>query len=364
MSEQKENLALTEEELDTISEVLDSSKDETLDKINNTEENYTELEEDYATVSIDSETGFGKIDISNTSDEELLKNNESMKNVFGLTDEDMMQFLNVIKRYMNKEKFSVFNELPRKLQELCKGLCMANGVKPTRANMSSIAKNILIKEFIDNQKIGETFDEFEKELKETLDIPTMNDMYAESLLESMTVKLEENAKKIEDTNPEGAEKLRKVSSVYKETYTFNRLIEAVEYIGNKRLFKKLVKKYDTEIENFNAILSKCTIFKMPDVTSIHGILLRKFNEDESTSSFTTYDVILFEMAIYLTQLNYDLNDIFDAEWVYYTIRNIINLDFSVPGKSEFNDMLYNNIKDTIKKIHDIVFPETALLSAT
>lgn len=340
----KEDGTLTDDQLNTIINTLADNRD-IVSEVGVIDTSTGEvLEEDYLPMNADSETGNLSFDVTAADTE---KASESFKNIFGASDEDMIAFINVVNRYKSGEKFSVYNALPDCFKKVVMAVCASQGAD--RRYYNTVAKEFLIEQFVQSEEMNNAFDSFNRELEDIYaEIPSMSDMYADTLYQSMTDDLQKKADMIKDSNPEGAERLLKISDVFKDTYEFTSI---KEFIASKKYLFKVMKdirkgKFDDEMKNFNFLLSKSNLFKWPDVTAIKDILNRKL------SGMNDYQIKVFMLSLYYSRLGIDLNDVYEAEYTYYTLRNIIALDFA-EGSSEFNTKLVENLQDLMNFIKDI-----------
>lgn len=332
---------LTEEQLDKVVETLEANRD-CLPECGELDlSNGEVLEEGTLLMNADSETG--NLSFVPTA-EDTEQAAETFKEAFGVSDEDMIEFVSIVKRVKSGEKFSVYNALPEGFKKAVRAVCMSQGAD--RRYYNTVAKEFLVDQFIQNEEMNSAFDSFNRELESIYDeIPSMTDMYADTLYTAMTKDLEEKAELVKESNPEAAEKLLKIRDVFKDTYEFTSI---KEFISSRKYYGKVIKtrkknRFEDEMKDFNFLLSKSNLFKWPDVTSIKNILMRKLGE--------AYEIQIevFLLNLYYSRLGIDLNDIYEAEYTYYILRNIVALDFA-EGSSEFNKMLVENLEGVMRFI--------------
>lgn len=338
---------LTEEQLDSVVATLEENR-ESLPVLGGvisgqvTIERGEVLEEDYIPMNADSETG--NFSFAPTSEKDTEKAMQSFKDIFGASDEDMIEFLNVVKRFKSGEKFSIYNALPNSFKKVVQTVTISQG--GDRKHFNTVAREFLVDQFIQNEEMNNAFDSFNKELEGLYDeIPSMADMYADTLYEAMTTDIYKKVEAVQESNPELAEKLIKISTVFRDTYEFSSI---KEFISSKKYCSRVAKtrkkdKFDDEMKDFNFLLSKNNLFKWPDVTAIKDILIRKLGVRY------TSQIEVFMLNLYYSRLGIDLNDVYEAEYTYYIIRNIIALDFA-EGESKFNKILIGNLNNLMNYI--------------
>lgn len=337
---------LSEEQLDKIVEVLEENK-ENLPKhgdVISGELNLAEgevLEEGTLPMSADPETGNLSF-VPTAEDTEAAA--QSFKDAFGVTDEDMIEFINIVNRVKAGEKFSVYNALPEGFKKAVRAVCMSQGAD--RRYYNTIAKEFLVDQFIQNEEMNNAFDSFNRELEGIYaEIPSMSDMYADTLYQTMTEDLTKKAELVKDSNPEAADKLLKIRDVFIDTYEFTSI---KEFIASRKYYGRVIKtrrknKFEDEMKDFNFLLSKSNLFKWPDATTIKNILLRKLGEKYEIQ------IEVFLLNLYYSRLGVDLEDVYEAEYTYYILRNIVALDFA-EGNSEFNQKLVENLTGVMRFI--------------
>jgi len=341
---------LTEKQLDKIVETLEANREQ-LPEAGVIETATGEiLEEDTLLMSSDSETGVLSF-VPTAEDTE--KATETFKDAFGATDEDMLELLNVIRRHKAGEKFSIYNALPECFKKAVKVVVHSQG--GDRRHYNTVAREFIVEQFIQNEEMNNAFDSFNRELEGIYDeIPTMSDMYADTLFEAMTTELEKKAELVKDSNPEAAEKLLKIRDTFADTYEFKSI---KEFIASRKYCGRVVKtrkknKFADEMKDFNFLISKSDLFKWPDVTGIKDILLRKLGTDYEIQ------IEVFLLNLYYSRLGIDLSDVYEAEYTYYILRNIVALDFA-EGNSNFNKTLVENLEGLMKFIIDEFSTEEA-----
>ena len=324
--------------------------------------NKPELMEGEVLMEIDAKTGENKIlgpaseivsdngvtvdNIIDGTDKELLdsvtikEETYGKLNELGISEEDAIVLTKLITRRLNNEKFSIYKELPNSIKNMVRAMCGSNNINQLQA-----CSEIVLDQFISELKIEQEFIDFQETLKKEMDIPNLVDMYGEYLKESMEIKLIEKANQIQETDPEKAKVLLEISAAYTDSYTFRRQLEAfANNVKECRRLDKELKKYDRYCTEFN-YKYKDTKFKINDVKLLEPTLQRVFKESEYDTFVMRRFVILF---CRLTR-NLDANNVVEHSFMYYTIKNILSLDY-LDIHSEMYSTIKNNIETVFKAI--------------
>ena len=281
----------------------------------------------------------GGIDLEN---DKIFKQsfNENSRDTYGLNDEEAAQVLDCILSYKKDKKFNVYSHLPSKLRIFVNQICAQNQLSPSMRN--TIAKD-LIAQFISEAATDTTFIDFEKSLEKAMKIPSLTDVYNEYLNETMDKKLPAMADAIEATDPDKAHMLRSIAKRFSWAVTYSEIIS--QYEENARIRKSVRKEY----ENYNKFATelnyanKNTQFKMADATVIYDVIKRVvIDEDEE---LTDVDAMKFVTLLCRAVENRKNDDVVDASYIYYLLKNIIMISYSnEQAKSSFSSELISNIK--------------------
>lgn len=311
---------------------------------------------------------------------------DNVKDTFDLTDEEVFQMVNVLNNMRSNPKYPVYANLPEKLQLVISKLAYENKVPISKLETVSRA---MLEELISEAGIDNTLIDLEKALDEALNIPSIMDMYTEHTRDVMENILPKTVENIRDEFPEKAEKLEAVKAAFTASYNFSWAKDA--YNTNARL-RKTIRRYSSEyqrtIEMFNYMNEKSN-FKMNDATNMLTVLTKVLITDPNIAygmydlstatcytadkgnvytdkseevpadilrlcemSITDDDIKKFCILICKSCENRDPNDVVDAAYMYYLVRNIIALRHTNEAKTDFAVELINNICDTITFIRD------------
>lgn len=277
------------------------------------------------------------------------KISNELKNTYDLSDEEIMSMISILNKMQNGKNFSVYNEMPEKMQNLVKAAMLSNNIPATPENRNMISKS-LIEDILADIKNDDSFIEFNEALKEIANIPSLMDFHAENCVETMEKKLPETAEKIKDTNPEKAAALLKIKDSWVETYNFtlqHRLLDTSERVRNR---------ITTDVANYKDFIRKFTDhyesskFVINDVNQVTKVLFNLMPERD-IDHLKAFTILLIKAC---DTYHPDKNKPEDISFVYNSIKNIIALDFiEVDHALEFNKLLIANINTLLDKIAEI-----------
>lgn len=295
---------------------------------------------------------------------------DTAKETFDLSDEEVFKMVNVLTNMRSNPKYPVYANLPEKMQLVISRLAYENQVPVTKIEAVSRA---MLEELVNDAGIDNTLIDLEKALNEALNVPSIMDMYTEHTRDVMENILPKTVESIREEFPEKAERLEAIRAAFAASYSFSWAKDA--YNTNARL-RKTIRRFATEyqrtIEMFNYMNEKSN-FKMNDASNLFTVLTKVLITDPSIA-YGMYvdngeevpaDVLkLYEMGIDDEDIkkfcilicksceNRNPNDVVDAAYMYYLVRNIIALRHANEAKTGFAVELINNICDTITFIRD------------
>lgn len=296
--------------------------------------------------------------------------NSELKKAFDLTDEEAYALFEVMTNMRSDPNYPVFPNLPQKVQNLISKMAFDNKIPVNQLNMAS---RMLLQEFLNDAGIDNALIDLEKALDKALEMPSLLDLYSDHTRGVMDTIIPETIEKIKDTNPEQAEKLGQIRTVFKQSYDFSRAKD--EYTNNARL-RKTIRRWESELAHvldmFNFKNDKSN-FKMNDVREVPMVLAKILQDDPALTAktfadngeeipesvqrlidldITTEDIHKFCILICKSAENLDPNNVIDAAYMYYLVRNIIALKHTKEAKTDFAVELINNVCDTIVFIRD------------
>lgn len=282
--------------------------------------------------------------------EELVKRSAS---IFPSTEkDDIVKLINIAKRYRDGENFSVYSELPESIKATIKA--EAGAADKTALNL--FAKMVIeefITEVLDMVMDKEAID-FNESLKEALEIPDITQMYQGYIRERFEVDLIEKANALEEESPKGAEVLRKCSEAFTDTYTFGRMRAAIKGKVRRKLYKD-IEFYSRFCNDFNAKI-KNSKFRINDVFEFGRVL----DKMAPIIGISNEDVMMFVVLFCKTCQNLDPNDVSDGVFMYYTIRNVLNMEhhhlvgLGAKDPDEFDQTIIDNIALLVNDIHVMI----------
>ena len=289
------------------------------------------------------------------SDEDVENRIKEDSAILGMSDEETIIFMGLISKYRKKEITNVFPELPNTIKNMIINMAQQQGIPFTEYNKMA---RMFLDEIIAQAELDEVFVDFETSLNEALKIPTVADMYSEHTRMIMDEKIPEIIDKIKDTEPENAKLLEDIRDRFHHSYDLDWL--RVHFEENARTRKLMRRDYKDPIKfcsEFN-FKNKTSKFKMQDCRSIGPALCRVFiNEIEPGSriaemNITESDLNKFVVLLCRSCMNMDPDNILDAAYMYYLLKNITMLNLTNENKTPFAAELINNICDIIEFIRE------------
>lgn len=272
--------------------------------------------------------------------------------MFELTDEEAENVAKILILYRNNKKMNVYREMIPSMKARVTSLCLQSGIPLDQAG--NVAR-YMMDQFLSTASADEEFIDIEKTIERTMKIPSMIDLYMEHINDTMDVKLPAMAEAMKETEPEKAAKLLEIRDQYNAAFLFSRLREM--YDTNSRLRKACRRDFsdaavNKAANNTNYFNSK-TNFKMPDCTNIPGIIRNVMfekgydtrNDVQVQAAINKFCILLFESASYLK-----LDELNDAAFYYYMIKNISMMAYLGDKKSDFSAELISNINITMHYI--------------
>jgi len=303
--------------------------------------------------------------------EEAVRNRavDKIKGDFNISDEDTYQILEVVTK-MKDGKYKVYDNLPKFFQDNIDALMAANNIP---VNRKEDVARFVMNEFVQDADVEQAFIDFQKSIDEALNMPSISDLYSEHTRETMEVRIPAMIEKIKDEFPDKAETLEKVRDAFKRSYTFSYAKECFENSSHTR---KAVRRYELEfkrcLDNYNYCNSKSQ-FKMTDAKEM-PIALRKILIDDAAAinvlnaeefvtnvdlynkirdlKVTEVDIKKFCILITITTRGLNPDDVIDAAYMYYLVKNIAVLRLTQEAKTDFSVELINNICDMIAFIRN------------
>ena len=264
-----------------------------------------------------------------------------------LSDEDAMIMVNLLRKVKMGEDVSVYKEMPEKLKQLVRSLSPVKSAEAFRATARE-----MLNQMISDINLDKEFVDFNTALAKELEMPDILSMYADHNREKLEKSLLETADKIQEEAPDKASTLREISKSFTDSYTFVRQKEMLNAPGINRILKKgtNVKRLNRLCDEFNYKYNNThnsTSLIINDVKLVPQILERKIDEKYSYETILKFTALFLEIC-----KNYNPNNLGEHAFMYYTVRDILNLDHVDPSLSEFNTLLVHNIEELMDLIEN------------
>lgn len=271
--------------------------------------------------------------------------NQYFKNI-DFDSEDIAQFLKVVKKVQNKEKFSIYKELPEKVKKgLDKYLAQAGmGGYSVQANtFRNDMAEIIIDEFIRNISL----DKYNKDLdNEMAKIQKELDENISSIWKDYTDNRHEYISKLvaDDTDEERKKSVGEVLDAMNDGFELKRMKEAAPRIRIKNYELENPKRaYDLLHTKYTSSTCKNNIYS---IFKAHQVLEKHMIANHDISDRT--DIARFFIAICKVCMNYNANSPKDHAFVYYALYNPLLLDiYKGEQYTEFYEKYKKNVLEVI-----------------
>lgn len=371
---------LTENELSTLIEVLDESKNYTDNLCTIIEADHKDDDNSNAQL----EEGEGEYigngvilpvtddddDISNFNHFENIDSvlddiiNDNLKNSlatnYDLSDEEVLKFVNLITRVRANEKFNIFPELPEVLQKHI--INIANEQNIPLANRQQFYKftaEMIIDELINDAELDALSIDLEKAMKELLPAPM--EMYSEFNKEYIENEFPNVAEKIKEENPKTAYNLLAMRDGFIEGYTFSNMYEVFKnnkIVKNIRRAEVLWSRTNTEYLR----LAEVCKFKLYSLNDVYKSLINIGFTDIQSKRLTSLFVYTYTNGIEDYHNEEEYNDIYRNSFANYFEMNINNLAITPDLQSDFSKEIRENLNNLCKHIDTIIAEKDAELS--
>lgn len=344
---------MTDEQLDMVVKTLEDNKsaDDKLiqDIINNEINPDTDLESEIINVSANPETG--EINFV-TNEEEQVEASPNLQQedvieagtAYNLDEEQAQKMFEIIAKYARREKFDIYEEMPENIKSYVDEIYNEAYPKNNKITKNDVARYFL-NEFIKEANDNRSFVDLQNAIDKELQIPSITDMYTEHIKDTMETVILETADKIEAEQPDKAKALRDISAMFTESYTFGLMkSNLINNKAAKNRIRESVIDYPKYCNQFNE-RNKSIVIKINDVKMMYNTLRKTFKNE-----FTEEDIKKFVVLFCKTCEGLDNTNISHCAYMYYTIKDIIYLDYAYEAKTEFSKQLIENIRETIKFI--------------
>ena len=273
---------------------------------------------------------------------------EAIEN-YGFSTEDAEKLIQVVLKYKeNKSASGLFDELPEDAKRTVEGL-MINAVDDNGHRMTrNQSVRFLLDNFINDASFNEAVDEYQREMKSAMNETNtaMSRIVAEEL-DSMFDKIEEY--KTED--PELAEKLENIRTVFSECKTFKRQYDIITPKNIKK-FKKRLFRWDSECFYFDKKVNVTSV-KIPSISNLGDIINVHTNGEYDSEVIGIFLISVIESCIHL-ELSLEDENYINIWYVYKLIEQLYTLQFKIAHEDmtnkEYVDFIANlcGVLDKIK----------------
>lgn len=283
------------------------------------------------------------------TDEQVLTN---MHNIVGegISDNDAMVLIDILRRYKAGEKFSVFNALPETIKIQIRKSASETGEAPRHAILEFFAKN-LINDIISDAFMSTEINNFQEELNTYAKAAgnvtgVIVDSYTDEVKEKFETGLLETADKIQESNPEKAEELREIAKYFRYTHTLELVKKHIENGGDtylNRCYKKSrkIKQYTA---SFNAYYEG-TVPKIRDIETL-AIPFRQLMVDEETAE--TLIVMLGD-----TCYEQPKGSLVGNIYAFYLLTGVMNIAMSADTSDTIRE-IRNNIAILVSQVRQFL----------
>ena len=283
------------------------------------------------------------------TDEQVLTN---MHNIVGegISDNDAMVLIDILRRYKAGEKFSVFNALPESIKIQIRKSASETGEAPRHAILEFFAKN-LINDIISDAFMSTEINNFQEELNTYAKAAgnvtgVIVDSYTDEVKEKFETGLLETADKIQEANPEKADELREIAKYFRYTHTLELVKKHIENGGDtylNRCYKKSrkIKQYTA---SFNAYYEG-TVPKIRDIESL-AIPFRQLMVDEETAE--TLVVMLGD-----TCYEQPKGSLVGNIYAFYLLTGVMNIAMSADTSDTIRE-IRNNIAILVSQVRQFL----------
>ena len=275
---------------------------------------------------------------------------------FDLTEEEATNIAQILIAYKNDKKMNVYKAMIPSMKLKINNLCMQSSIP---LDQVGFVARMFMDQFLKNASVDEEFIDIEKTIEKSLKIPSLVDIYMEHINDTMDVKLPAMAEAIMEREPERAEAILKIRDEYNAAFLCSRLRKL--YDTNSRI-RKLIRrdwsdnavKHLADEANFHNSRTK---FKMPDCSVIPSVLKNIMAEREnkcdaiSIPEWRERYVNKFCMLLFMSASYLDLNNINDAAFYYYSVKNLSMMAYLGDKMSDFSAELISNVYITMLYIN-------------
>ena len=301
-----------------------------------------EIEEDKRPVTID--------ELKNTIKDDKTGNSmlSDIANKTDLTNETIIELLEVVNRKMNKEEFNVYKAFPQQIRDMIDNYMKAGGIVGASNDVKQF-RNMISESVLDEVIMNSRTDRLKNDLNTDLE-NIMNKGAEEISTEVVGYTIERNkayreyAEKMEDEDKK--QKMLEILDSIQEAYDINGLkefskkckVKSIELEKSDRVYNDFLAKYRTTTQNIY------------DIKLARPILYRNLSEAYKDDNISFKDVDAFLIVFTKYCQNYKPENKVQHAFMYYVLYNIVLLDTNKGEHKDVSDKFMKNIKECIDNI--------------
>lgn len=374
------NTILTNEQVDSLVEVLGESKNETdsllaqiIKEHENDDNSNAPLEEGFGEY-----VGDGVILTEGDTDDEFIKFNhfenidsslddivndnlkDSLSDRYNLTEEEVIKFSNLIMRFRAGDTSRMFNELPQSLKDMIIEAANEQQIPlVNRQQFYQFMAESLVNELISDAELNALSIDLEKAMQEM--IPAPMEMYSEFNKEYIEEEFPRVAEKIKEENPKTANNLLNMREGFINAYTYEnmyKLLENNKIVKNIRRCEVLWSRTNTEYLRL-AELCKFKLYALADI--LNSLIKIGYSELQAKRLITLF-VYTYTNGVEDYNDEKEYNDIYRNAFANYFEMNINNMAITPDLQSDFSKEIRENLDRLIKFIDRLIAEKDEELS--
>lgn len=314
-------------------------------------------------VDIVSKSFFTPYDYSSITTQSIREYVDTCKESYGMKEKEALDFIEAIKQIRdNPDTKHCFKLLPKKMQDICKKICLKNNNNPNTTNLNTIARRLLGDALNTSGLLNET-NNIEKEFaaaKKELNDNIMKEFSVEKdgvkIIEKEEWDYMGEIRKyvplIIEKHPEKKEYCEQWlhnADMYEDAINLTSLKN--DLINNEKCARRLdkhVRKAEYILRSFmNKYTSETakTIYPIRNINESLNILGRYFSKKDYSD-----DVILAYFVLFCNHcMNYSPNNYDEAIYMYFSLKVLHRLEI-LPKDNEIRIKLINNLKEILDLI--------------
>lgn len=261
---------------------------------------------------------------------------------YDLDDDEAAMLLDAVMSFKRDKNCKVYDLLPPSVLKTVEAIRMENMIPVSEKEDVARA---FINQFIEEASTDVAFADFESALDKAMKIPSLTDMYNEYLTETIDVKLPKMADAIRSEDPEKADMLIKIGTMYRHARTYD--LMRAHYDSTARI-RKLVRRDYADHARHTSRLNHTNVgstFNMSDADEMYPVLYHRLIETDPSTDITEDDIAKFITLICESLSRTTPVDVSDFAYGYYMLKNISMLmHYNDDAKSFFGAELMSNIK--------------------